>query len=281
MKDHPLTPMRDANLVRVLARQTHLPVGLVPFQTVEQGAAATRAAFEALAKDGAAIGIGDAVTDRHLRTLGEAFDGQPLLTGGSGIALGLPENFRRAGLLKPSAGPRAFEAPAGHSAILAGSCSAATRGQVKDAIERGVPAFALDPVAIAEKRTGAEDVLAWAKPRLGSGPVLVYSTAAPEDVRAVQARFGREEAGAMIERLLGEVAKGLAAAGVTRLVVAGGETSGAVVGALGVSMLEIGPEIDPGVPWTRAADGQPLALALKSGNFGTIDFFTKSLALLG
>ncbi|MHB2167868.1 3-oxo-tetronate kinase [Alsobacter sp. R-9] len=280
MKDHPLTPMRDANLVRVLARQTRLPVGLVPVQTVEQGPAATRAAFEALAKDGPAIGVGDAIADRHLRVLGEAFDGQPLLTGGSGIALGLPENFRRAGLLAPAAGPRPFAAPAGHTAVLAGSCSAATRAQVKDAVDRGVPAFPLDPVAIAEKRMGAADVLGWAKPRLGRTPVLVYSTAAPEAVRAIQERFGREEAGAMIERLLGEVAVGLAQAGVTRLVVAGGETSGAVVGALGVSMLEIGPEIDPGVPWTLAADGRPLALALKSGNFGTVDFFTKSLAML-
>jgi uncharacterized protein YgbK (DUF1537 family) len=127
----------------------------------------------------------------------------------------------------------------------------------------------------------AADVLAWAMPRLGRDPVLVYSTAEPEAVRSVQERFGRDEAGAMIERLLGEVARGLAAAGVTRLVVAGGETSGAVVGALGVSMLEIGPEIDPGVPWTLAADGKPLALALKSGNFGTADFFVKALKMLG
>ena len=281
MKDHPLTPMRDANLVRVLQRQTRLPVGLVPAATVGKGAAAVRGAFEALAKDGPAIGIGDAISDDHLRILGEAFAGEPLLTGGSGIALGLPANFRRQGLLRPADAARTFAAPAGLGAILAGSCSAATRGQVEDAREKGVPAFALDPVAIAEGRLGAEDVLAWARPKLAAGPVLVYSTAEPEAVRAVQERFGRDEAGAMIERLLGEVARGLAAAGVTRLVVAGGETSGAVVGALGIAMLEIGPEIDPGVPWTLAADGEPMALALKSGNFGTRDFFTKALAMLG
>ncbi len=281
MKDHPLTPMRDSNLVRVLARQTRLPVGLVPFQTVAKGAAATRGAFEALAKDGPAIGVADAITDQDLRTLGAAFDGAPLLTGGSGIALGLPENFRRAGLLQPASGSRPFNAPQGHTAVLAGSCSAATRGQVKDAIDKGVPAFGIDPVALAEGRLSAVEILDWATPRLGATPVLVYSTAEPEAVRAVQDRFGRDEAGAMVERLLGDVARGLIAAGVTRLVVAGGETSGAVVGALGVTMLEIGPEIDPGVPWTLAADGHAVALALKSGNFGTQDFFTKALAQLG
>ncbi len=281
MKDHPLTPMRDSNLVRVLGRQTKLPVGLVPFATVEKGPAAVRAAFEALAKDGPAMAVADAVTDAQLRVLGEAFDGLPLLTGGSGIALGLPENFRRAGLLAPASGPRSFEAPKGRTAVLAGSCSAATRGQVADAVSKGVEAFALDPVAIADKTMTAETVLAWARPRLGDTPILVYSTAEPEAVRAVQERFGRDASGAMIEHLLGEVAKGLAADGVTRLVVAGGETSGAVVGALGVSMLEIGPEIDPGVPWTLAADGKRMALALKSGNFGTPDFFTKALKMLG
>ena len=280
MRDHPLTPMRDANLVRVLQRQTDVTVGLVPVQTVGQGVAATRAAFAALAKDGPAIGIADAITDAHLRVLGEAFDGMALLTGGSGIALGLPDNFRRAGLLGERTGPVAFMAPPGHAAVLAGSCSAATRGQVAEAIAGGVDALALDPVAIAEGRQTAQTVLDWALPRLGARPVLVYSTAEPEAVRAVQERFGRDESGAMVERLLGAVAVGLAAAGVTRLVVAGGETSGAVVGALGVTMLEIGPEIDPGVPWTRAADGHAIVLALKSGNFGGRDFFAKALAML-
>jgi uncharacterized protein YgbK (DUF1537 family) len=280
MKDHPLTPMRDSNLVRVLQRQTRLPVGLVPFQTVAKGPEATRSAFAALAKDGPVIGIGDAITNDDLRVLGEAFDGLPLLTGGSGIALGLPRNFRGAGLLAETPARRVFVAAPGKTAVLAGSCSAATRGQVADAIAKGVEAFALDPVAIAEGRMTAGSVLGWALPRLGTTPVLVYSTAEPDSVRAVQERFGRDASGQMIEHLLGEVAKGLASAGVTRLVVAGGETSGAVVGALGISILEIGPEIDPGVPWTLAADGQTMALALKSGNFGTPDFFTKALAML-
>lgn len=281
MKDHPLTPMRDPSLVRVLQRQSRLPVGLVPFQTVEKGAAAVRAAFAALAKDGPAIGIADAITDGHLRVLGEAFAAEKLLTGGSGIAIGLPENFRRAGLLAQIQAGRAFKAPPGLSAMLAGSCSAATRAQVRDARLKGVETFLVDPVALAEGRLTAAQVLAWARPRLASGPVLVSSTAEPEAVRAVQERYGRDEAGAMVERLLGDVARGLAGEGVTRFVVAGGETSGAVVGALGVSMLEIGPEIDPGVPWTTSAGGPPLALALKSGNFGADDFFTRALGMLG
>jgi uncharacterized protein YgbK (DUF1537 family) len=281
MKVHPLTPMRDSNLVRVLGRQTRLPVGLVPFATVAQGPAAIRAAFEEMAEDGPAIGIADAVTDDHLRAIGAAFAGEPLLTGGSGIAIGLADNFRRAGLLPQVAGARAFAAPRGHAAILAGSCSAATRGQVADAVSKGIEAFALDPLAIAEGRVTAADVLAWARPRLGGSPVLIYSTAEPDAVRAVQERLGRDRSGALVEELLAEVARGLVAADVTRLVVAGGETSGAVVGGLGVSMLEIGPQIDPGVPWTRAAEGPPLVLALKSGNFGTPDFFTKALKQLG
>jgi hypothetical protein len=281
MKDHPLTPMRDANLVRVLQPQTTLPVGLVPFGTVEQGADAVRAAFEALAKNSPVIAVADAVTNDHLRILGAAFAGEKLLTGGSGIALGLPDNFRKAGLLATSATAAPFVAPKGHTAILAGSCSVATRAQVADAKAKGIEAFEIDPVALAEKRLTAQHILDWALPRLGATPVLVYSTAEPDAVRAIQERFGRDAAGAMVEHLLADVARGFAANGVTRLVVAGGETSGAVVSALGVTMLEIGPEIDPGVPWTLAADGHTIALALKSGNFGTNDFFTKSLAMLG
>lgn len=281
MKDHPLTPMRDSNLVRVLQRQTAVKVGLVPFQSVEKGARETRSAFEALAAEAPCIAVADAITDQHLRTLGEAFAGEKLLTGGSGIALGLPENFRRAGLLEPKGAPRPFRAPQGKAAILAGSCSAATRGQVAQAIQSGVESFALDPLAIAEGRLTPDHVLDWARARLGDRPILVYSTAEPEAVRAAQDRLGRDAAGAIVERMLAEVAQGFAVAGVTRLVVAGGETSGAVVGALGVSMLEIGPEIDPGVPWTLAADGASIALALKSGNFGGPDFFTKALDMLG
>ena len=280
MKDHPLTPMKDSNLVRVLQPQTKLPVGLVSFATVESGSEAVQKAFESLAENGPAIGVADAVTNDHLRVLGNAFAGQKLLTGGSGIAIGLPDNFRKAGLLLDKSENTNFVAPIGHSAVLAGSCSAATRGQIADAKAKGIDTFEIDPVALAEGRLSASTILEWAASRLGRKPILVYSTAEPDIVRSIQERYGRDEAGTMVEHLIGEVAIGLAELGVTRLVVAGGETSGAVVSALGVSMLEIGPEIDPGVPWTSAADGNPMALALKSGNFGELDFFTKSLEML-
>jgi uncharacterized protein YgbK (DUF1537 family) len=280
MKDHPLTPMHDANLCRVLARQTAYPVSLIPFNVVESGVDAVREKLAGLAGSGPAIAIADAVTNMHLRTLGAACADLPLITGGSGIALGLPENARRAGAWTPSAGAEIFSAPSGASAILAGSCSAATRGQVAHAIAAGVPALALDPLALSQGEVTPQSILAWARPRLAAGPVLIYSTADPDAVRSVQDRLGRDAAGALIERTHAEVAQGLVKSGVSRLVVAGGETSGAVVEGLGIRSLEIGPEIDPGVPWTRSLSAPVLALALKSGNFGAPDFFIKALKML-
>ncbi len=190
------------------------------------------------------------------------------------MAMGLPANFVRAGLLKPG---RQYELPkvSGPTAVLAGSCSVATQGQVAE-MKKAHAAFGLDPLAIAAGSDQAQEALAWADTRLGDKPVLIYSTAAPEQVTAFQNKVGREEAGAIIERTLGRIAQGLVARGVRRLVVAGGETSGAVVSALGVEGLLIGPEIDPGVPWTFSIGEPTLALALKSGNFGAPDFFSKA-----
>jgi len=142
-------------------------------------------------------------------------------------------------------------------------------------------AFEVDPVAVASGRDVAAEALAWATPRLGQEPILIYSTASPEAVSAVQSKLGREHAGALVEAALSQVAKGLVARGARRLVVAGGETSGAVVSALGVEGLQIGAEIDPGVPWTASLGEPRLALALKSGNFGTTDFFLKAFAKYG
>ena len=280
MKDHPLTPMRDSNLVRVLQRQTKTPVKLVAQQTVAKGAQAVRAALQAVSKDGPVMVVADAISNQDLRILGEAMADEALLTGGSGIALGLPDNFRRAGLLAAGKTAAAFTAPHGPAVILSGSCSAATNGQVAYAQAQGVPSLGLDPLAIADQTQTVATVLDWARAHLGDKPCLIYSTAAPDAVKQVQERLGRDQSGQLIEHLLAEVAHHLFEAGVRRFVVAGGETSGAVVQGLGVSMLEIGPEIDPGVPWTKAADGKPIALALKSGNFGTQDFFLKALAMI-
>jgi 3-dehydrotetronate 4-kinase len=276
MRHHPLTPMTDSNLVRVLQRQSRAPVGLVPYPAVEGGPETIRARFEELRGHGVRQAIADAVSDRHLLALGSAAAGLALITGGSGIAMGLPENFRRQGLL--AAGERADRLPhtPGHAAILAGSCSAATLGQIERHRAAGRPAFALDPIGLADGGDDVERALAFAEPHLAEAPVLISSSAPPEEVAAVQERLGRERAGAAIEEAMAAIAQGLVARGVRRLVVAGGETAGAVVGALGIKGLRIGPPIDPGVPWTTSLGEEPLALALKSGNFGAPDFFIKA-----
>jgi uncharacterized protein YgbK (DUF1537 family) len=277
MRSHPLTPMTDANLVRVLARQTKGRVDLVPLATMRQGAAAVRAAFDALTKSGVRYAITDAVEDNDLLILGEACAGLKLVTGGSGAAIGLPENFRRAGLIPKRDAVEALPKVGGLGAVLAGSASQATLGQVA-AMRAKHPAFSLDPFKIAENAGGVvAAALDWARPKLPAGPALIYASAPPDQVSTVQAKLGREQAGAMIEDVLAKVAQGLVQAGVRRLVVAGGETSGAVVQGLGVKALRIGPQIDPGVPATLAIGEPQLALALKSGNFGGEDFFTKAL----
>ncbi|HEX6093855.1 MAG TPA: nucleotide-binding domain containing protein, partial [Dongiaceae bacterium] len=221
----------------------------------------------------------DATEDRHLLEIGVACTDLPLITGGSGIALGLPENFRRRGLLQSAAGAEAMPEVGGTAAVLAGSCSAATLGQI-ETFAKSHSVLKLDPLAIAVGRTSAADALAWAKPKLASGPVLIYASAPPADVAAIQAKLGRELAGALVEQTLADIAAGLVAAGVRRLVVAGGETSGAVVQRLGVTTLRIGRQIDPGVPWTFSLEEPRLALALKSGNFGGVDFFEKALEMV-
>jgi 3-dehydrotetronate 4-kinase len=283
MRDHPLTPMRDPSLVRVLQRQTKGRVGLVPHATVAGGATAIRAAFAALRQGGFRHAIVDAVADRDLEAIGEAAADFTLITGGSGIALGLPANFRRAGLLGEEGGADQLPAIDGAAAVLSGSCSEATQAQVAYMRERA-PLFTIDPIAAAQGRNIAEEALAWAAGRLGHQPVLISATAPPERVAAAQRQLGREHAGALVEGIFATVARGLVAAGVRRFVVAGGETAGAVVQALGVTGLRIGRQIDPGVPWTvslpRSPGEKPLALALKSGNFGAPDFFLRAFRVL-
>jgi uncharacterized protein YgbK (DUF1537 family) len=282
MRDHPLTPMRDPSLVRVLQRQSRGKVGLVQQPTVAQGPAAIRAAFDALRADGVRHAIVDAIADRDLEAIGEAARDFALITGGSGIALGLPENFRRAGLIGDGGGADILPKIGGKAAVLSGSCSPATLAQLAYMRERA-PVFQVDPLA-ASGRDIAAEALAWAGDRLGDEPILFAATAPPEQVAAAQAKLGREQAGALVEGIMATIAQGLLERGVRRLVVAGGETSGAVVQALGVTGLRIGRQIDPGVPWTVSLpgnSGQPaLALALKSGNFGAPDFFLRAFTAL-
>jgi uncharacterized protein YgbK (DUF1537 family) len=278
MKDHPLTPMTDANLVRVLAAQCEGEVGLVDYACVAQGANAVHAAFDRLRSQGVRHAIVDALNDEDLMTIGAACADMTLMTGGSGVALALPENFRRAGLLKAGGGADRLPAVGGLSAVLSGSCSTATLAQVA-AMQQTRPSFRIDPLKLAAGEDMAGAALDWAAKRLPDGPPLIYASAPPEQVRDAQAALGRDEAGALIEQAMARIARGLVDAGVRRLVVAGGETSGAVVQALGVDGIRIGPQIDPGVPWTMSLDEPPVALALKSGNFGTEDFFLKALEM--
>lgn len=276
MQHHPLTPMTDPNLVRVLSAQTSRKVGLIDYAVVAAGADAIRARIQALRTDGVDIAIVDAVSNADLLTLGPALKDMPLVTAGSGVAIGLPGNW---GLNAASAAKQA-RAP-GLQAVVAGSCSAATNGQVAAFIESGRPALALDPLRLASGEDVVQDVLAWAEPRMQDGPVLIYSTAQPDAVKAAQGALGVERAGAMIEAAIARIAVGLVERGVRQLIVAGGETSGAVVQALGLEQIAIGEQIDPGVPWCAGhapVAGADISIALKSGNFGTRDFFTKAFA---
>jgi 3-dehydrotetronate 4-kinase len=277
MRHHPLTPMTDANLVRVLQSQTASRVGLLRYDTVARGSDAVRDRIAVLRSDGVRFAVADAIGNDDLRTLARACADLPLITAGSGVALGLPEVYAERGWLVPDAQAAALEPMGGAAAVLSGSCSVATNAQVEHWLGSGRPGFRIDALALADGEALAEQALDWAEQRLADGPVLVYATAAPEQVREVQAALGTERAGTLVERCLSRIAAGLVeGAGVRRLVVAGGETSGAVVQALGVRSLRIGAMIDPGVPWTRA-EGRPLLLALKSGNFGSVDFFAKAL----
>ena len=278
MRDHPLTPMTDANLVRFLGRQTRHAVGLIPSQTVAEGCEAIAAACATLRTDGYRFAVVDALCDRDLQATGAAAAALRLVTGGSGIAAGLVENFRDAGLLSAPAAPRLPDV-VGRSAVLAGSCSAATRAQVALAGRR-LPTRAVDPRAIARGESVVKRTLEWAEEQSPDEPLLIHSCATPEAITGIQHDLGRRESGELVERAFGSIAKGLIERGVRRLIVAGGETSGAVVSALNVQALRIGPQIDPGVPWTEAVGEPALAMALKSGNFGSEDFFAKAFGML-
>lgn len=279
MQNHPLNPMTDPDLVRVLSRQSTHKVGLVPLDVVRSGPDAIAARLASLIVNGCRLAIVDAVEDEDLRRIGETLRGAALITGGSGIALGLPDNFRSSGDLAVSGGAEAVTG-SGRAAILSGSCSVATNEQVARAKAAGIPAFRITPAEIADPAETAREAMAWAADQDPGHPVLIYATDSPENVEAVQARLGREQAGALVEQSFGHVARGMADDGYGTIVVAGGETSGAVIQALGVGALRIGPEIAPGVPWTTAIGDRPLALALKSGNFGGPDFFRDALAML-
>jgi 3-dehydrotetronate 4-kinase len=275
LENHPLNPMTDADIARWLRRQSRTPVGLVTWPTVAQGPSAIADALAVCAGRGETLVIVDAIADADLVAIGGAAAQAALLTGGSGIALALPANFIAAGLAR--GGAVAARPVGGPEAILSGSCSVATRSQIARHAA-GHPTFEIDVPAVMAGAQGPEALVAFVRSNPGRAP-LVYSSAAPDEVAALQRRFGREAVAHALDALFAATAKELVRSGVRRLVVAGGETSGAVVSALGLEAVEIGPEIDAGVPVLTTPDGG-LALALKSGNFGAEDFFGKALRLM-
>jgi uncharacterized protein YgbK (DUF1537 family) len=302
MKDHPLTPMTDSNLVRVLQRQSKHRIGLIDYQTIAQGPKAIAQRIEQLKADGVRMAIADATSDQDLHVLGKLVMEQSLVVAGSGIAIGFEAPGARG---QNPRGQNPHESVAflprqtGPGLILSGSCSLASQAQVKHFLQQSKTSndvsLAIDPLKLARderaKATWMQDYVAClarlfeqtskvqavhAKPR--PPRLLVYATAQAESVKQVQDALGIDIASAWIEALMADLAKEAKRFGVRRFVVAGGETSGAVVQALDVKLLKIGAQIDPGVPWTESLQG--FALALKSGNFGAEDFFTKALDLL-
>ena len=277
MKDHPLTPMRDSSLMRLLEPQVTRPVGLADRLTVARGAPELRRHLARLCDDGVAHVVVDAVANEDLQTIAESCRDMMLMTGGSAVAMPLPKLYRDDGLLAADApSPDRPDLPVG-AVVLSGSCSAMTNEQV--AAFNGEPSLRLDPMKLAESGHGA--ALEWLREQPADGTPMIYATASPDAVRAAQEHLGTARAGQLVENALADLAKAAFAAGRRRFVVAGGETSGAVSQALGLSRLDIGAEIAPGVPWTfTTVDGEPIAITLKSGNFGDRDFFTTALARL-
>lgn len=280
MRHHPLTPMTDSNLVRVLQQQTESPVGLIDHGVVGAGAEALRDRMQQLQEQGVRMAVVDAIANADLMQIGAACAQLPLVTGGSGLAMGLPQNFQLAAQTSTRERPHDTPAPQGLRAIVSGSCSQASQAQLKDLLGRGTPGFAIDPLRLVSGdgavKALVDEAMAWASSRLRDGPVVIYATAAPDSVSQVQQALGVERAGALVEQTLATISQKLIEQGVRQLIVAGGETSGAVVTALGIDQLRIGRLIDPGVSWAVSLNDTPVALALKSGNFGSTDFFSKA-----
>jgi len=282
LRDHPLNPMHDSNLVRVLARQSKNKIGLVDLAVLARGPDAVRARLSDLAAKGFGAAIADAVFERDLETIGTVALDHRVSVGASGIGLGLARALVGAGRVKPEVSSTSSgEAVGGSAACLAGSCSQATLQQIARA-EQAMPVLRLEADQVVSGKHEARRALAWAKERLAQGPVLIASSSTPDQVAALQSRHGRDAAGHAIEQAMAEIAEGLVQSGVRRLVVAGGETSGAVVDRLEIPGFLVGAEIAPGVPVLRAVGAKTgaMLLALKSGNFGGAEFFSDALALM-
>jgi 3-dehydrotetronate 4-kinase len=281
LKDHPLNPMHDSNLMRVLARQSQTKISLVDLDAVARGSDAVRARLADLSGKGFGAAIVDAVFDSDLETIGNVAVDHRLSVGASGFGLGLARALVASGRVKPGASTTSDAPVGGPAACLAGSCSQATLRQIVNA-EKAMPVLHLDPEQVVAGKGEARRALAWARDRLRDGPILIASSSTPDQVAALQARHGRDATGHAIEQAMADIAEGLVQSGVRRLVVAGGETSGAVVDRLRIPGFLVGAEIAAGVPVLRAvgANGGDMLLALKSGNFGGPAFFSDALELM-
>ena len=278
MEHHPLNPMTDANLVRFLGKQCDRKVGLLDIDRLEADGANRLSELE---QEGVSFVITDTCNDGHLRTIATAVGDMPLVTGGSGIGRYLPETWRQNGLLMTPEYAPEIPSIRGRSLILAGSCSAATNRQVACMRDK-IPCWELNvDELVNDSQSTLTTVTEWARSTAPSAPILIYSSATPESVASIQQRHGADVAAKATEDFFASIAESLVPElGVGRLIVAGGETSGAVVNRLKIEALKIGPEICAGVPWTEAIGDRPLALALKSGNFGSDDFFPRALEML-
>jgi 3-dehydrotetronate 4-kinase len=273
MRHHPLTPMHDPDLVRFLSAQTRSKVGLLRLSDVEGGTECVRQRFAALKSEGVRVVITDALSDLHLNVIGSACTDLPLITGGAALAGSLARSWMGTSALRPQ---DIVAVPAGPTALLSGSCSAATLEQVTQ-VKGLVPSLCLDPVVLVQNGASLLEAIGWAVDQSTRGDFLIYSTAPPENVGQAQSQLGRDEAASIIETAFGKIACALAGAGVHTFVVAGGETSGAITKALGIETMEFGDELAPGVPWTYSIKPEGYRFALKSGNFGGPHFFSHAL----
>ena len=279
MKDHPLTPMTDSNLVSTLSRQTSQKVGLVEYKDILAGPSAIRKAFDQLQKEDVAIAVTDVLNDEHLYFLGEAVKDFKLITGGSGIALGLPSQFKSRNNHQEETRAHSLPKVLGKELVLSGSCSEMTLAQV-DEFSKRYSTLKLNPIELAENNSALANAVDWVIQAKGEEPILVYASAPPDAVKQAQKKLGRDLASSTVESALAKIAHAAVQNGFRRIVVAGGETAGAVVSNLGIKGIMIGEQIDPGVPTTVSIGNPSIGLVLKSGNFGSADFFEKALKVM-
>ena len=279
MKDHPLTPMTDSNLVSILSRQTSQKVGLVEYKDILAGPYAIRKAFDQLQKEDVAIAVTDVLNDEHLYFLGEAVKDFKLITGGSGIALGLPSQFKSRNNHQEETRAHSLPKVLGKELVLSGSCSEMTLAQV-DEFSKRYSTLKLNPIELAENNSALANAVNWVIQAKVEEPILVYASAPPDAVKQAQKKLGRDLASSTVENALAKIALAAVQNGFRRIVVAGGETAGAVVSNLGIKGIMIGEQIDPGVPTTVSIGDPSIGLVLKSGNFGSANFFEKAFEVM-